>query len=77
MNGQHKPRPLSNPMDTYKYLIDLDTVTRDEIIASLKFWGPPYGSYGGSPHYMCGFLHQIAILKGFDPITPDEVRRTG
>lgn len=76
MNGRHKRKPF-NPMDTYKYLVDVETVTREDIVANLKYWGPPYGSYSGSPHHICGFLHQIAILKGFDPITPDEVRREG
>ncbi len=72
MTRQRKP---SNPMDSYKYLVDLDTVTREQIVEQLRYWGPPYGSYGGSPHHICGLLHQIAILKGFDPITPDEVRK--
>lgn len=65
-----------NPMERYSYIVDLDTVTREQIIEELKRWGPPYGSYGGSPRQICGLLHQIAILKGFDPITPEEVVRT-
>lgn len=67
-----KPKPPYNPMDRYKYLFDVETVTREELVEQLRFWGPPYGSYGGTPHHMCGLLHQIAILKGFN-ITPDEV----
>jgi hypothetical protein len=68
-------KPPEGPMDRYTYLINLDTVTREEIVDKLRRFSP-YGSGAlGEMRLICGLLCQICILKGFAPITPEDVVR--
>jgi len=56
---------MKEPKLDFVRLIDINTVTRDEIVSIIRKWGRDNGG-----RYIASLLLQIAELKGFPPITP-------
>ena len=57
-------------------LFDAKTVTRDTLLALIVYWWPSGSGPLGMMKIIVWLYAQIAELRGFDPITMEELRDT-
>ena len=58
-------------IDQHFLFTDITTVTREELLDSMRYW-KSCGGHNPMAKYIRGLIFQIAILRGFEPITYEE-----